>query len=614
MTAAEIQTLINAAKSSEADLVTWTELRAILEGLKNQEGAEGDYTLDMLGDVDIDGFLDDTQVLRWNGTAWVNEVLTTDDIAEGDNLFFTISRSRNAISGGTGISYNPATGEITSAITQYTSAMARAAISLTTTGSGAATYNSSTGELNIPTPSSVNLYNSDGTLTGNRTVTMGGNSLTFTGGVVRTGFLEVNTPSATSTLTVGTTGHTNATIQINKVANANAANLFFASAGTNIASIVLNSSNQLSIGNTNGLLLNPSGGNVLINTTTDAGFRLDVNGTMRVQNTMTVGTSTEMKILTQYTAGGAILIVPSNFTQNAISTASNTIIAPTGRYLAYTTGVRNTLIGAAAGVSISSGSDNVLIGKGAGSGIGTGGTNVIVASADYINMPSATSHFISIHTNFPSNDASIVPATPHAFFGGGFNASLSINDFYFGQAHFTPSAASVPIVFRAPSGLGTDIGGANFTISAGRGTGTGTPGDVIFSTSSATTTGTTLQTLSTRMIIKGNSGNVGINTASPTYTLHVTGTSRITGNTEFSTASGAYMIVGATGDTSYRLSVDGDLRVYGKIRTGAPDGGSGPGIWKLGSSATGTFTLNTSQCLEVELNGTLYRIATLNLA
>ena len=112
--------------------------------------------------------------------------LTTSNIAEGTNLYYTDTRARLALSfvagsgaynsttgvitiptnntqitngsnyitlgslsGSTGISYNSTTGAISSTITQYTDALARAAISLTTTGtSGAATY--SGGVLNIP--------------------------------------------------------------------------------------------------------------------------------------------------------------------------------------------------------------------------------------------------------------------------------------------------------------------------------------------------------------------------------------------------------------------------------------------------------------------------------
>jgi hypothetical protein len=59
--------------------------------------------------------------------------------------------SLTSLSGGTGISYNSSTGAISSTITQYTDALARSSVSLTTTGtSGASTYNSTTGVFNIP--------------------------------------------------------------------------------------------------------------------------------------------------------------------------------------------------------------------------------------------------------------------------------------------------------------------------------------------------------------------------------------------------------------------------------------------------------------------------------
>ena len=82
---------------------------------------------------------------------WKNVAGTTTNIAEGTNLYYTDARVRAALSAGVGISYNNTTGVISSTITQYTDALARAAISLTTTGtSGASTYNSTTGVLNIP--------------------------------------------------------------------------------------------------------------------------------------------------------------------------------------------------------------------------------------------------------------------------------------------------------------------------------------------------------------------------------------------------------------------------------------------------------------------------------
>ena len=83
----------------------------------------------------------------YNSTTGVITIPTNNtQITNGAN-YITLG----SLSAGAGISYNNVTGVITSTITQYTDALARAAISLTTTGtSGAATYNSTTGVLNIP--------------------------------------------------------------------------------------------------------------------------------------------------------------------------------------------------------------------------------------------------------------------------------------------------------------------------------------------------------------------------------------------------------------------------------------------------------------------------------
>jgi hypothetical protein len=64
-----------------------------------------------------------------------------------------------------------------------------------------------------------------------------------------------------------------------------------------------------------------NGGNVLINTTTDAGFKLDVNGTARVQDLLTVATGTTKGIL----FGGTKIVEVTNdpaYTQLAIQPSS----------------------------------------------------------------------------------------------------------------------------------------------------------------------------------------------------------------------------------------------------------------------------------------------------
>jgi len=64
---------------------------------------------------------------------------------------YTDSSIRGLISAGTGISYNSSTGAISYSGTVYTDSSIRALLSLTTTGSsGASTYNSTTGVINVP--------------------------------------------------------------------------------------------------------------------------------------------------------------------------------------------------------------------------------------------------------------------------------------------------------------------------------------------------------------------------------------------------------------------------------------------------------------------------------
>jgi hypothetical protein len=94
----------------------------------------------------------------WNGNAVAvnrggtgQSTYTDGQLLIGNTIGNTLTKA--TLSAGTGIAITNGGGSISiaSTITQYTDALARASISLTTTGtSGAATYNSTTGVLNIP--------------------------------------------------------------------------------------------------------------------------------------------------------------------------------------------------------------------------------------------------------------------------------------------------------------------------------------------------------------------------------------------------------------------------------------------------------------------------------
>jgi len=116
---------------------------------------------------------------------------------------------RSLFTAGTGMTIT--NGVIATTITQYTDALARASISLTTTGSsGASTYNSSTGVFNIPTYTITGL----GGVPASRTITINGTtfdlsadrSWTITAGSVTSVAMSVPTGLTVSGSPITTTG------------------------------------------------------------------------------------------------------------------------------------------------------------------------------------------------------------------------------------------------------------------------------------------------------------------------------------------------------------------------------------------------------------------------
>lgn len=137
----------------------------------------GDLTAALIG---INDDITSYPILEWyDGTTWRQAGAT---VTETDPVF-TASFVSNITSLGAGL--NLSGGVLSSLITQYTDAMARAALSLTTSGTGAATYDSSTGVLNIPVASGYTLPTASDTVLGGIKV---GSGLSISG----SGVLSVN--------------------------------------------------------------------------------------------------------------------------------------------------------------------------------------------------------------------------------------------------------------------------------------------------------------------------------------------------------------------------------------------------------------------------------------
>ncbi len=186
---------------------------------------------------------------------------------------------------------------------------------------------------------------------------------------------------------------------------------------------------------------------------------------------------------------------------------------------ALTSASQITLIGYHAGTHLTSGGSNVLVGYQSGTALTTAtGDTFIGPNSDTLSTTGSDDTLVGNGTyaaNFSESVAlgnSLDITANNQVLIGNFNNTSAVggSDIYLGNGVQNVSAGNV--ILQSTGGIGTDINGAQLTLAGGKSTGAGVPGSVIFSTSTALTSGTTLQTLSERARIDGATGSLLIGT------------------------------------------------------------------------------------------------------
>jgi hypothetical protein len=317
--------------------------------LSNGVGTKGYYyVVSVAGSTNLDG-ITSWNVGDWaifNGTVWqkvdntdavtsVNGytgtvVLTTTDVAEGTNQYFTTARARTSVSAGTGISYDNATGVITNSSPSLGGDVVGPA---SATDNAIARYDSTTGKL---LQNSVVTVGDTGATTGITTLSASTSVTTPIVQASNSGGLALKNSGGTTQMSVGAGGGDNMSINVSTNINGTNAQIDISPTGTGHLHMKPTGAGSIEIAPTNAGTMN----NMVIGGTTP----LAITGTT-ITATSFVGSGASLtNVVNSLAASTGISVsgatgavtVTNTAPDQTVSIASGTGISATGTYPAFT--------------------------------------------------------------------------------------------------------------------------------------------------------------------------------------------------------------------------------------------------------------------------------------
>lgn len=236
---------------------------------------------------------------------------------------------------------------------------------------------------------------------------------------------------------------------------------------------------------------------------------------------------------------------------NKTTATSNTFFGYQAGYTT-TTSTNNTLVGTSAGYSIGTGNFNTIIGSQAGSGLATTDTlcTLIGGGANaYDSGNTVLGYGSTVYTGYSGSillGVSVVGTVSNALIIG--SQPYPITNVYIGKG---VQGATNNVTINASGGSGTNNAGGALILAGGKGTGNANVGQIQFQTSTKGSTGSTLQTLATRLTIDDTK---------ITPILPIVTTKDFNGVSSIATFNWA-----GDGNFGGNLKVDGNYGAYGEL-------------------------------------------------